>query len=288
VRRGCRRSPRGSGSARLGPHVTAGFPVLPGDHRELDVTPVRVEGWRGGGGLEGDPGEEDDLPPGAGGGGRTRRCYPEGMRSVLARVPHELLEERRRLGLDRWDEVWEGVLHMVPPPHGDHGRLNDDLGFFFKLHWEQEGLGLTYPETGVRRPDAPSQPELGEGVPSDYRTPDRSFLLPPRYGAYREGWIVGGPDVVLEVVSPRDESRAKLPFYFALGVREVVLIDRSTHEVEVLRAGPTGFEPVPASEDGWIECRTLRTRLRRVVDEEGTRLHLRRTDDPAREHWISG
>jgi hypothetical protein len=34
-------------------------------------------------------------------------------------VPGSLLDERRRLGLDVVDEVWEGVLHMVPPPSGE-------------------------------------------------------------------------------------------------------------------------------------------------------------------------
>ena len=43
-------------------------------------------------------------------------------------VPESLLDERRRLGLDVFDEVWEGVLHMVPPPSGEHQRLELELG----------------------------------------------------------------------------------------------------------------------------------------------------------------
>ncbi|MGI9120683.1 MAG: hypothetical protein ACR2G7_11290 [Acidimicrobiales bacterium] len=42
------------------------------------------------------------------------------MRAVLLEAPQSLLEERRRLGLDIFDEMWEGVLHMVPPPGGPH------------------------------------------------------------------------------------------------------------------------------------------------------------------------
>jgi hypothetical protein len=47
--------------------------------------------------------------------------YPQvAMRTlILDPAPaklEELREQRRRSGLDRLDEVWEGVLHMVPAP----------------------------------------------------------------------------------------------------------------------------------------------------------------------------
>ena len=38
-----------------------------------------------------------------------------------------LLERRRRLGQDLFDEVWKGVLHMNPAPHSQHGRLEWQL-----------------------------------------------------------------------------------------------------------------------------------------------------------------
>lgn len=42
------------------------------------------------------------------------------MRGVMLEVPEHILEERRISGADQWDEVWEGVLHMVPPPNVEH------------------------------------------------------------------------------------------------------------------------------------------------------------------------
>lgn len=57
---------------------------------------------------------------------RKLRRTPE--RAVLLEVPQGLLEERRRKGLDVWDEVWDGVLHMVPPPSGVHQRFAFRLG----------------------------------------------------------------------------------------------------------------------------------------------------------------
>jgi len=49
---------------------------------------------------------------------------------VLDPYAYELdaLKERRRIsGLDRLDEVWEGVLHMVPAPSYGHARLTQQL-----------------------------------------------------------------------------------------------------------------------------------------------------------------
>jgi hypothetical protein len=42
------------------------------------------------------------------------------MRAV---VPESLLAERRQLGHDRFDELWEGELHLVPSPSFPHQQL---------------------------------------------------------------------------------------------------------------------------------------------------------------------
>ena len=55
-------------------------------------------------------------------------------------VPESLLDERRRLGLDVFDEVWEGVLHMVPPPSEEHQRLGSELIAVFVGTAKRHGL----------------------------------------------------------------------------------------------------------------------------------------------------
>lgn len=209
------------------------------------------------------------------------------MRVVMLEAPTPFLAERRRLGQDRWDEMWEGELHMVPPPHERHGRLELKLGVFFSTHWESLGLGRVYLETGVRRPGAPTQSFLGTEFPGDYRTPDLSLLLPERASRVQSGWIVGGPDVVIEIVSPGDESRAKLPFYREVGVRESILIDRDSCATEILELTAAGFEPVRPDASGWIESKVLTTEFRAVTNPPGLPLlHLRRVSDPGRELLI--
>ena len=49
------------------------------------------------------------------------------MDAVWIDVPEEFLEERRRNGQDKKDELWEGVLHMVPPSSPRHNRVSFDL-----------------------------------------------------------------------------------------------------------------------------------------------------------------
>ena len=49
---------------------------------------------------------------------------------VLGPRPAELealLEQRRTRGLDLFDEMWEGVLHMAPAPRATHGIVADEL-----------------------------------------------------------------------------------------------------------------------------------------------------------------
>ena len=39
------------------------------------------------------------------------------MKAVISEIPQHLLDERAAAGLDRWDEMWEGILHIPPMPN---------------------------------------------------------------------------------------------------------------------------------------------------------------------------
>ncbi len=90
---------------------------------------------------------------------------------VLDPAPVEigaLIERRRRLGLDRRDELWDGVLHMNPAPHGRHHRVQQQLAQL--LGPPAIAAGLT-----------PAVGEFNLGSEHDYRVPDgavpRSALI---------------------------------------------------------------------------------------------------------------
>lgn len=117
-----------------------------------------------------------------------------------------LLERRRRLGQDLFDEVWEGVLHVNPAPHSQHGRLE----------WQLAGLlAPLAASSGLR---ALGQFNLGEEC--DYRVPDVALVHPGPDAVY-----LPTAALVLEIISPGDETWEKLDFYAAHGVEELLIVD---------------------------------------------------------------
>lgn len=139
-------------------------------------------------------------------------------RAVVADVDrHPELVQRSRRGLDRWDEVWEGVVHMVPPPSGPHQELGTALLVALQPFARAAGLRIAY-EIGVWRHDR------------DYRIPDLSVYAPAR--ASRRG-VEGPPALVVELRSPGDETDAKIPWYLELGVAEVLVVGDGGRTVEV-------------------------------------------------------
>ena len=70
----------------------------------------------------------------------------------------------------------------------------------------------------------------------DYRIPDLTFIAAGRVDVLaRDGTRGGGPDAVIEIRSPNDETYEKFPFFAGLGVREVIVVHRDTMEAEIYR-----------------------------------------------------
>lgn len=149
------------------------------------------------------------------------------MTSMQAVMIHpSILAERRRSDEDRRDEVWEGVLHMAPQPTNEHQGIGTRLVRILGPFADNRGWEIRY-ETGLYDPTA------GD---SNYRVPD--VMLYERQHESVRG-VDGRAELVVEILSPHDESRAKLPFYAKHGVQEVWLIEPSTRVIEVytLRGG---------------------------------------------------
>src|SRR5215831_6404963 len=53
--------------------------------------------------------------------------YTSAMRAVWLQPDEAYLAQRHRLGHDKKDELWDGVLHMVPPASSAHGGLMSRL-----------------------------------------------------------------------------------------------------------------------------------------------------------------
>jgi hypothetical protein len=127
----------------------------------------------------------------------------------------KVLERRRRSGLDRLDEVWEGVLHMVPAPSHAHASITQQLA---------ELLGPPARAAGLE--PAMGEFNLGESE-DDFRVPAGGLHRPGAGGVWHPTAAL-----VVEIVSPGDESWEKLPFFADHGVDEVLIVDpadRSVH-----------------------------------------------------------
>lgn len=132
-----------------------------------------------------------------------------------------LLERRRKLGQDLLDEVWEGVYHVNPAPHQRHAHIAQQLAVLL------DGLAR---EAGL----VPMISIFNLGEPDDFRVPDGGIFRP-------------GPDevyaptaaLVVEIVSPGDESWDKLGFYASHSVDELLIVDPDERRVHwlALQAG---------------------------------------------------
>jgi Uma2 family endonuclease len=146
----------------------------------------------------------------------------------------ELLQRRRRFGLDRLDEIWEGVYHMVPAPSHKHAAIAQQLAELLGPPARAAGLEPTM-----------HQFNLGDAE-ADYRVPDGGLHRPDA----AEMWHPTAA-LALEIVSPNDESWEKLPFYAAHHVDEVLIVDPEQQSVNWLALRGTEYEPIDAS--GLIE-----------------------------------
>ncbi len=155
------------------------------------------------------------------------------MRTLVLDPPtaglNPLLERRRRSGLDRFDEVWEGVLHMVPGPSGRHSLIEWQLARLLGPRAEQAGLY------------AGGQFNVGNDE-QDFRVPDGGLHRTPPGGTWHPTAAL-----VVEIVSPGDESWEKLPFYADRQVDEVLIVDPQERSVSWLGLKDGEYHPIERS-----------------------------------------
>ncbi|MHB2000708.1 MAG: Uma2 family endonuclease [Solirubrobacteraceae bacterium] len=149
---------------------------------------------------------------------------PSDMEAVLAR--------RRRLGQDRKDEVWEEVLHVVPGPSGEHSAVGAEVKSLTRESARLAGLTVS--------------DEFNLGASGDFRVPDGGL-----HRATPRGTWIPTAALVLEVLSPGDETWEKLPFYAAHDVDELLIVDPEQRAVHWLALSGGAYEPVERS--GLIE-----------------------------------
>jgi Uma2 family endonuclease len=152
---------------------------------------------------------------------------------ILDPAPHqleELLEQRRRMGADRHDEIWEGVYHMVPGPNAPHSFIAHQVSVLLDAPARTAGLHVS------------AEFNLGLGK-DDFRVPD--------LGVHRElcsGTWIPTAAIVVEILSPADETWQKLPFYAERGVDELLLVNPAERSVTWLALHDGEYQTVERGE----------------------------------------
>jgi Uma2 family endonuclease len=164
------------------------------------------------------------------------------VKALVLQVDEGFAAERRRRGADRWDEVWKGLVHMVPPPSERHQSIGSELLVALAGSAAARGLRLRY-ETGVFAGD------------DDYRVPD---LVAYEGSAAGAQGVVGAPSLIIEIRSPGDETDEKVPWYLARRALEVLVIDRDDLTAELHRLGG----PVAPGARGELTLETLAVAVR--------------------------
>jgi Uma2 family endonuclease len=90
-----------------------------------------------------------------------------------------------------------------------------------------------------------------QGWKDDFRIPDLLLLATGTKAIVRAAHIQGPPDLAVEIRSPNDEAIEKLPFYAALGVPEVWLIERDGKAFRILELRSGSYADVGPGADGW-------------------------------------
>lgn len=138
--------------------------------------------------------------------------------------------------------MWEGEYHVAPAPHGRHAAVDHQLARILGPVADQAGLTGAGP--------------LNIGVADDYRVPDQAYLRDPALSAFHPSAAV-----VVEILSPGDETLAKLPFYFRQGVEEVLLVDVTERAVTWLARGDAELGEVAASTILGLDAEALRSSI---------------------------
>ena len=174
-------------------------------------------------------------------------------------MPEALIAERRRLGLDKQDEMWDGVLHMNFPGNTNHQRIEMRLAIWLEPLVQPLGLELLV-ETGL------FDPEVRDN--KSFWVPD-VMVFPPSVASDRG--VEGRATLAIEIRSPGDESYQKIPFYSRIGVAELLIIHRDTKDVRRWVRSGDALAEMPAAEDGWHQLAGLPAAMR----QSGGRLEVR-------------
>lgn len=124
---------------------------------------------------------------------------------------------------------------MAPAPNRFHQEISRNLEYIFLRYLEENPIGKIF--------DAPFDVQLTD---VNVFQPDLVFLAERHYSLQTKQGITGGPDLVVEILSPKTadlDTGVKRELYTRCGVRELWIIDPDALRVSVFRLQENAESP---------------------------------------------
>ncbi|MGL4419845.1 MAG: Uma2 family endonuclease [Gemmataceae bacterium] len=129
---------------------------------------------------------------------------------------------------DRVTEVWDGVEVMSPLARIDHQDIASWLVTIYTGMIDRRRGERCY--AGINVTDQPKA-----RWKKNYRCPDVVVVRDGCPAIHRGSHMCGGPDVVVEVLSPSEDPTQKFAFYANVAVRELMVVDLREQSIELFQ-----------------------------------------------------
>ena len=129
---------------------------------------------------------------------------------------------------DPYEEVWDGVVVMSPLANNEHMRIVRALTRCLDDVIDTSAGDEVFPGCNVS--------DRNQGwQQANYRVPDIAVMLANGKAIDRGTHFEGGPDLIVEILSPGDRAMEKLPFYETIDTREVLIVHREPWKLELFQ-----------------------------------------------------
>jgi len=112
-------------------------------------------------------------------------------------------------------------------PNCNHQDIVGEFDSILREVIRRHGLGQVFP--GVNLSDR------AEGWKQNFREPDVAVFLKNTKAINHDTHWQGAADFLVEIISPGERTRDKIPFYGRIGVVELLIVDRDPWTLELYR-----------------------------------------------------
>ncbi len=191
----------------------------------------------------------------------------------------QMIARRRRLGHDKFDEVWNGVYVMSPLANNEHQGCVGGLVSVLYGIVQSSGLGLVL--LGINVSDRDEQWK------KNFRCPDVAVFLNDTTAVDCDTHWLGGPDFAVEVASRGERVARKLRFYAKVQTRELLIVERYPWSLKLYRLEDGELRLAGDSTVGaetWLAPLVVPLSFRLIEGVKRPRLEVRHSD--GQQSWI--